>query len=160
MAFRALCDSFPQLYHQACMILVPWPGTEPVLLVVKAWILNHCTTREVPLSDLKKLTYLAVLILSCWIHFMYSGLCFLPLFIFIPFSLSGLIWVYTHLPPPWDGLHVSQDHWGRWLAQSSCSACELHWMCSVSIKATGFRESIIKSLIIKSLTRREPLSYS
>ena len=146
---------FSQLNHKAHRILAPWPGIEPVLLVVKAWILNHCTTRKIPLSDLKKLTYLAMFILSCQIHFMYSGLCFLPLFIFIPFSLSGLIWVYTHLPPPWDGIHVSQGHWRCWPAQSSCSACELYWMCSVSIKAMGFRERIIKPLIIRSLTRRE-----
>ena len=75
---------FPQLYHEARRILVPWSGIEPLLLVVNAWILNHCTTREVPLSDLKKLTYLAVLILSCRIHFKYSGLCFLPSSEYIP----------------------------------------------------------------------------
>ena len=65
--------------------------------MVKAWILNHCTTREVPLSDLKKLTYLAVLILSCQVHFMYPGLCFLPLFIFIPFYLDSSEYIPTYL---------------------------------------------------------------
>ena len=33
----------------ACWILVPWPGIKPAPPAVKAWSLNHWTTRELPL---------------------------------------------------------------------------------------------------------------
>ena len=36
--------------HAASIILVPWPGTEPVPLAVKAQSSNHWTTRELPAS--------------------------------------------------------------------------------------------------------------
>ena len=36
------------LYHAACSILVPWPGSEPALTAMKEWSFNHWTTREVP----------------------------------------------------------------------------------------------------------------
>ena len=35
-------------HHAAYGILVPWPGMEPTLPAVKAWSLNHWTTRDVP----------------------------------------------------------------------------------------------------------------
>ena len=34
-------------HHAAYGILVPWPGMEPTLPAVKAWSLNHWTTRDV-----------------------------------------------------------------------------------------------------------------
>ena len=34
--------------HMTCLILVPWPGFEPVPLAVKALNLNHWISREVP----------------------------------------------------------------------------------------------------------------
>ena len=34
------------LYHVACWILVPWPGTEPEPLAVKSCSPNHWTARE------------------------------------------------------------------------------------------------------------------
>ena len=40
------------LHHKAYGILVPGPGIEPVPPAVKAWSLNHWTTREVPNSEL------------------------------------------------------------------------------------------------------------
>ena len=34
---------------EACRILVPWPGTEPMPAAVERWSSNHWTAREVPL---------------------------------------------------------------------------------------------------------------
>ena len=36
--------------REACEILVPQPGTEPVPPAVEEWSLNHWTAKEVPLS--------------------------------------------------------------------------------------------------------------
>ena len=33
---------------ETCGIFIPWPGTEPALLAVKAWNPNHWTTRKLP----------------------------------------------------------------------------------------------------------------
>ena len=35
-------------HHESCGISVPWPRIEPMLPAVKAWSLNHWTTREFP----------------------------------------------------------------------------------------------------------------
>jgi len=32
-------------HHAVCGILVPWPGIEPVPILVKAWSPNHWTAR-------------------------------------------------------------------------------------------------------------------
>ena len=40
--------------HKAQGILFPQPGIEPVLLAVKTWSLNHCTTKEVLKTDFLK----------------------------------------------------------------------------------------------------------
>ena len=37
--------------HEACGILLPWPGIKPVLPVVEAPSRNHWSTREVPISS-------------------------------------------------------------------------------------------------------------
>ena len=39
---------FFRSHHMAYGILVPQPGIKPMSPSVEAWILNHCTTREVP----------------------------------------------------------------------------------------------------------------
>ena len=38
-------------YYMACGILVPWPGIEPAPLALEAWSLNHWATREFPLYN-------------------------------------------------------------------------------------------------------------
>ena len=38
-------------YHDACGILVLWPGIEPVPPAVETWSFNHWTTREVPQNN-------------------------------------------------------------------------------------------------------------
>ena len=35
-------------HHTACGTLIPWPGIKPVSPALKAWSVNHGTTREVP----------------------------------------------------------------------------------------------------------------
>ena len=37
------------LHHVACTILVPQPGSKSMPPAVEAWILNHWTTREIPI---------------------------------------------------------------------------------------------------------------
>ena len=44
-----------ELLVVACEILVPQPGTEPRILVVKVWSPNHQTTREFPGLDIFKM---------------------------------------------------------------------------------------------------------
>ena len=39
--------------HEACRVLVPQPGTEPVFLALKAPSPNHWTVREFPMNTLK-----------------------------------------------------------------------------------------------------------
>ena len=39
---------FFRLHHEACGILVPWPGFELVPPALGTWNLNHWTAREVP----------------------------------------------------------------------------------------------------------------
>lgn len=36
------------LRFEICEVLVPLPLTEPTVLAVEAWSLNHGTTREIP----------------------------------------------------------------------------------------------------------------
>ena len=45
------CFLFFWLHLMACGILVPCLGIEPSHSSVKAWISNHWTTREFPISD-------------------------------------------------------------------------------------------------------------
>ena len=45
--------------------LVPWPGIEPVPPALGAWVLGHCTTREVPQIFNFLRVFLAVLGLCC-----------------------------------------------------------------------------------------------
>ena len=42
-------DFFVGPYHAACGILVPWPGTEPGPLAVRAQSPNYWTTGELPI---------------------------------------------------------------------------------------------------------------
>ena len=53
---------FLRLYHLACRILVPQPGTEVVPPALGAWTLNHWTTGQVPIvlfkrKDLSKFSF-------------------------------------------------------------------------------------------------------
>ena len=55
-------------HHEACGILVPQPGVEPMPPAVEAWSLSHWTTREVPgvLLSISKIKF-SVYFLTIWI---------------------------------------------------------------------------------------------
>ena len=46
--FTYICGVFFLAMPQACGILLPWPGIEPVAPAVEAWSLNHWTARQDP----------------------------------------------------------------------------------------------------------------
>ena len=66
----AIILSFFQSHREACRILVPPPGIEPVSPAVEAWSLNHWSSREVPvpLSFNFNLLYVDIFITFCSLH--------------------------------------------------------------------------------------------